>query len=390
MHIGFVNFNTEEKKRIAEMMQLLKEQEAVEELGIGRVRDYFSNNLFPGTSTLQHHAKYFVVLPWIYYNAITGQSKFKDRKEVDEYIRKEEIKLTICLSNANQGATGITGKDKIAEAEKDYRKYVKYNPTYIYSSGLHKYGIVSSTNIEQLILSCNGEHHQELTEDNEEKKGHSRHIVTCGEKYDLENENGLSLKLTDKEAGFLRGKILSVCRESMLGKIIESGKEMPESYFEAAALIQSHPEILDLYTKSVLFSKLIHILDWRYNYVYYNSFHHEDKAEKCLAEFNRLKKAFSDDIAKDPQLEDQYLELFSSIRTIDPKLTEFCENCYSVLDSPEDLDTLIIEREKKVKQKRAKIGSTTYKDKDRSAPLPNTFRWDTVRTIVNEINNHEK
>ena len=388
MHIGFVNFNTEEKKRVAEMMQLLKEQEAVEELGIGRVRDYFSNNLFPGTSTLQHHAKYFVVLPWIYYNAITGHKKFKDRKEVDEYIRKEEIKLTRCLSKGNQGAIGITGKDKIDEAENDYKKYVKYNPTYIYSSGLHKYGIVSSTNIEQLILSCNDEHHQEFTEDSEEKKGHSRHVVTCGENYDRESE--MSLKLTEKEAGFLRGKILSVCKESMLGKLIESGKEMPESYFDAAVLIQNHPKILDLYTKSVLFSKLIHILDWRYNYVYYNSFHHEDKAEKCLTEFNRLKKAFSDDIAKNPQLEDQYLELFSAISTIDPKLTEFCENCYSVLDSPEDLDPLIIEREKKVKQKRAKIGSTAYKDKDRSAPQPNTFRWATVSTIVNEINNHEK
>ena len=61
MKIGFVNFNTEEKKRVAKMMQLLQESEAIEELGIGRVRDHFSNTLFPGTSTLQHHAKYFVL-----------------------------------------------------------------------------------------------------------------------------------------------------------------------------------------------------------------------------------------------------------------------------------------------------------------------------------------
>lgn len=47
MQIGFVNFNTEEKKRVAKMMQLLQESEAIEELGIGRVRDHFSNTLFP-------------------------------------------------------------------------------------------------------------------------------------------------------------------------------------------------------------------------------------------------------------------------------------------------------------------------------------------------------
>ena len=68
MQIGFVNFNTAEKKRVAKMMQLLQESEAIEELGIGRVRDHFSNTLFPGTSTLQHHAKYFVVLPSLYYH----------------------------------------------------------------------------------------------------------------------------------------------------------------------------------------------------------------------------------------------------------------------------------------------------------------------------------
>lgn len=46
MEIGFINFNTAEKKRIAKLMQQLMESEAIEELGIGRVRDHFSNTLF--------------------------------------------------------------------------------------------------------------------------------------------------------------------------------------------------------------------------------------------------------------------------------------------------------------------------------------------------------
>ena len=48
MQIGFINFNTDEKKRVAKMMQLLQESEAIEELGIGRVRDHFSN-IMPNT-----------------------------------------------------------------------------------------------------------------------------------------------------------------------------------------------------------------------------------------------------------------------------------------------------------------------------------------------------
>ena len=80
MRIGFVNFNTEEKKKISKMMQLLQESEAIEELGIGRVRDYFSNKLFPGTSTLQHHAKYFSILPSLYYHAAHYEKKIRKHK----------------------------------------------------------------------------------------------------------------------------------------------------------------------------------------------------------------------------------------------------------------------------------------------------------------------
>lgn len=86
MQLGFVNFNTEEEKRISKMMQLLSEPGAIEELGIGRVRDHFSNTLFPGTSTLQHHAKYFAVLPSLYYHAAHCGRKFSSVREVERFI----------------------------------------------------------------------------------------------------------------------------------------------------------------------------------------------------------------------------------------------------------------------------------------------------------------
>ena len=385
MHIGFVNFNTDEKKRVAKMMQTLKEQEAVEELGIGRVRDHFSNTLFPGTSTLQHHAKYFVVLPWIYYNAITGK-KLESRKEVDEYIRKQEIKFTRCLLKADEREGGITGKEKIAAAEKDYTRFVKYNPTYIYSSGMHKYGIVSDANIEKLILWRNDVHHQELTEDNEEKMEHSKYIKTCGEDYDLSGDNKLSLALTQNEAEFLKGKIMALPGDPMLKKLIESGQDMPKNYFEAGKLIESHQEIFTIYRRSVLFSMLIHLLDWRYNHAYYKSFDKVDKADTCAKEYTELKDKYMEQGLKNVQ---EYANLFEYTKAVDSKLTDFCEDCYKAMleDDTQRIDKLIIERERKVKEKRSKIGNSAYKDKDRGKPLPITYRWLTVSTIVTEITN---
>lgn len=139
MQIGFINFNTDEKKRVAKLMQLLQESEAIEELGIGRVRDHFSNTLFPGTSTLQHHAKYFAVLPSLYYHAAYKDRRFNSLAEVDRYIKKAEVQITRQLAEDSDGnpktdVKGITGIDTYKEALKDYRKFMKYDPMYIYGS----------------------------------------------------------------------------------------------------------------------------------------------------------------------------------------------------------------------------------------------------------------
>ena len=170
MQIGFVNFNTDEKKRVAKMMQLLQESEAIEELGIGRVRDHFSNTLFPGTSTLQHHAKYFVVMPSLYYHTAFKSRKFQNTAEVSRYIKEAEIQITRQLSEDENGElrtdlTGITGINTYKEALNDYNKYVKYDPAYIYGSGLARYGIIPNTSVERLILELN-------------KKGL---VIACGE-----------------------------------------------------------------------------------------------------------------------------------------------------------------------------------------------------------------
>ena len=194
MQLGFVNFNTEEKKRISKMMQLLSEPGAIEELGIGRVRDHFSNTLFPGTSMLQHHAKYFAVLPSLYYHAAHCGRKFSSVREVERFIIEREIQITRQLAEYDDETSklGITGIDTYKEALSDHTKYVKYNPTYIYGSGMATYGMVPNTSIYQLIMEISKidaeEPHnkrrlkgEDNTEDAQEMTGEKLLILTSGE-----------------------------------------------------------------------------------------------------------------------------------------------------------------------------------------------------------------
>ena len=404
MQIGFVNFNTEEKKRVAKMMRLLQESEAIEELGIGRVRDHFSNTLFPGTSTLQHHAKYFVVMPSLYYHTAFKSRKFQNLAEVSRYIKEAEVQITRQMAKwdnnqINTTETGITGINTLKDALNDYNKYVKYDPAYIYGSGLARYGIIPDTGVERLILELNKKHYadphnkgalknEDTTEDAGDLTGDKQVIKTCGESYDFFNGKTMPLALTEKEASFMKDRIHSSCDGTMLAYLIDSKYELPEriGYFEIEELLSElDPKVVNVYKKSVLFSKLMHLIDWRFNYSYFDSFGNTDEAEVCKDEYEKLLVEYKEVILN----EDAFKALFDYTRSIDMMLTEFCEACYKAIigGEPTRVDQLVKAREHTVKRERSKIGNSAYKNQGRGKPLPNTFRWETVRTMVNEIRN---
>lgn len=404
MQIGFVNLNTEEKKRVAKMMQLLQESEAIEELGIGRVRDHFSNTLFPGTSTLQHHAKYFVVMPSLYYHTAFKSRKFQNLAEVSRYIKEAEVQITRQMAKwdnnqINTTETGITGINTLKDALNDYNKYVKYDPAYIYGSGLARYGIIPDTGVERLILELNKKHFadphnkgalksEDTTEDAGDLTGDKQVIKTCGESYDFFNGKTMSLALTEKEASFMKDRIHSSCDGTMLAYLIDSKYELPEriGYFEIEELLSElDPRVVNVYKKSVLFSKLMHLIDWRFNYSYFDSFGNTDEVEVCKDEYEKLLVEYKEVILN----EGAFKALFDYTRSIDMMLTEFCEACYKAIigGEPTRVDQLVKAREHTVKRERSKIGNSAYKNQGRGKPLPNTFRWETVRTMVNEIRN---
>ena len=65
MKLGWVDFSREARKRAVEALDALEEKDAVDELGVGVLRDAFADAMFPGTSTIQTRAKYFGAGGWI-------------------------------------------------------------------------------------------------------------------------------------------------------------------------------------------------------------------------------------------------------------------------------------------------------------------------------------
>ena len=72
MQLGWIDFSKEDRQKALDVINLLSEQGAVDELGIGIIRDAFANYFFPGTSTIQTRAKYFLIVPYVLREAIVG------------------------------------------------------------------------------------------------------------------------------------------------------------------------------------------------------------------------------------------------------------------------------------------------------------------------------
>ena len=125
----WLDYSENDRKIVLDILEAFKEHEARDELGIGVVRDAFSDMLFPGTSTIQTRAKYFLFVPWMYRSL---EEKKIPSSKIEERARKEEIRLIYALL-ASDDTDGVIGK----EAKENLQRL----PSNIYWQGLDAWGI---------------------------------------------------------------------------------------------------------------------------------------------------------------------------------------------------------------------------------------------------------
>ncbi|MCY4528435.1 MAG: DUF6361 family protein [Chloroflexi bacterium] len=71
-----------ERRSVMELVSALNEPGTLDELGIGTIRDTIADTLFPGTSTIQTRARYFLFIPWILNIVEEGSPRGAEAKRV--------------------------------------------------------------------------------------------------------------------------------------------------------------------------------------------------------------------------------------------------------------------------------------------------------------------
>lgn len=127
--VAWLDTSAEEQRRVREVLSLFAQSESRDELGIGQVRDAFSELLFPGTSVLQTRARYFLVVPWLYRVGSTRRSG----PALVAWVEGRERRLIEVMRNDGD-TEGLIGR--LAGPN------VKLLPSTIYWSGLVRYGIL--------------------------------------------------------------------------------------------------------------------------------------------------------------------------------------------------------------------------------------------------------
>ena len=64
MRLGWVDYSKDDKKKALDLLDSIYESGTLDELGLAPIRDGFSNLFFPGITTIQTKAKYFLIVPY--------------------------------------------------------------------------------------------------------------------------------------------------------------------------------------------------------------------------------------------------------------------------------------------------------------------------------------
>ena len=101
---SWLAFSEAERQRAHDALGLLRDRDTRDELGIAGVRDAFSELLFPGTSTIQTRAGYFLFVPWIYRGiesapgaGAAGRAKRAEQSLIETLRRSDDPDGTIGL-----------------------------------------------------------------------------------------------------------------------------------------------------------------------------------------------------------------------------------------------------------------------------------------------------
>lgn len=382
MQLGWIDFSREERNKVMATLDLLSTTTALDELGIGTLRDRYADILFPGISTIQTRAKYFVIIPYIF--KLAESQNFKRVSDIIPWVNKIEDNLVSILVNnsGEEDTSGIIGSRALKQG-----KNVKRKPSSIYWNGMRTYGILLDNNVSMdqvatLIYSQkNKKKNIEIFkgEESYDDETAANDMITIFSpihpNYDFEKD--INIRLTKDEALYISNHIITsiYSRDSLLAYIIKNKIDVSNLSFEDLEKLSMPSDMKNDYRLAKELADFIYGAHIRYNIIYSQNLD-IDQVEawnKWIDEFDVEALRFEDIMIR--------INCKGTTKDFLKKFLKAAKN-----KDIESIDRCIINREKEVKGERAKLCKPMeYQYNTAIHNYKLNYRYYSARTIITDI-----
>lgn len=366
--LGWVYISNEERKKTSELLDaLLEEHRTVDVIGISPIRDWFSEQLFPGFSTAQQRVKYFIQVPKTLQELAT-ENKLRKRKEVEKILHDKEWKFVKSLieNNVNKKETGIIGS-------RNYEKKIltRY-PSEIYWSGLVTTGIITNneTSLNEILTKI---------AQNQDEEDDDKSPVSC-----LNLDVGIlklkwdpsRIKLNRYEAEYLyKIFVKGEKTKNSLTSLFLKTKKCPRNFYSLEKKIfGENKELYKLWERAANFGEFIHGAHLIYNYCLTKECEYKTEYEGWLKKF----KYKIDELNGLPE------NAKNAVKFVKEFYMCVCEDKKEAKTNHKKVIECIKEREREVKKKQAKLARGIVCDEpEYTKKLP--YRFEVVKKACEDI-----
>ncbi len=280
----WLDYSERDRRKMLDVVDLFREKDTRDELGMASVRDSFADQMFPGTSTIQTRARYFLLVPWTYQEL---ESKGIGKTPIHERARWAEAALIEAIERS---------EDKEGNIGKYARSALKRMPSSVYWLGLGVWGI-------RTFQGSVAQYYRSFEKHSTQRQQHiARRSERDEESDDLFRSNwhgGLpspppgfpdtcSLRMRSEDAEYLRERIQFEpgCRGSLLSELVATSLPVSELEFiwqhpNRESFIPAHQRLLE---HAQNFSELMHGAALLYNGILAEECAHD----KWIEEYSNL------------------------------------------------------------------------------------------------------
>ena len=208
--LTWLDYSDAERRRALQILDLLSADQTRDELGLGTIRDAFADAMFPGISTIQRRARYFLFVPWTFSEI---ERNYRWARDALDRAKERELDLVEVLLNDGDDREGLIGERA--------RRGLHQVPSMIYWQGLGRWRIRQREGTREqwqrsLRVESEAAQDDDLQTVNEQAWWHTE-LPPPPDDWPAK----ASLTLLPREATYLRERIVDTCPGSLLATLVQ-------------------------------------------------------------------------------------------------------------------------------------------------------------------------